>query len=548
MKHFIIVVLLLIVNGVFCQDFHLLPSCEHNEQQSMKGPIFANKDGSLLLGVSYNPKLCDTNSPYFYYIVKYSKEGVIQQKSLSLEYHASDSSYTHITDLEEWNDTLYACGIRVSSLGIGYEALLSRFVVPFDRIQLKADWSKEVKTTIGRERNSGGRGIRLESYHQITKGYKLFTHNSLTIWYPQYNRWISSDAIVQYDFNKKIFYQRIDTYNSNNLIRFSPSRFVNTIYDDTSISCSFFSRDKLGQQIGFGYRYKINLDFIDTMVPIYKQNLFYRPDAYPTWNGIGPNQNIFLSHSEIHFPQPIGSTRDTQALFAYALDHDTVRFVKMIRRYKNIDSALKEFSGYPIANFIQASDSSYYMCRLTNTFGPQIAPFTVMKLDKNLNYLWTRKYLRGYGGHTIAGYGVRDYPARKGVADPDGGMAMLTTAMDSVFHYYPYLLWLDKDGNPRSLKGIDSAQDTCTKPVGIASAVSPSILIYPNPAQDRVQIEYSGRSLIKSVSISDINGRVIGERPTHLGSFSTADLSNGVYYLQIKNDEIDLDYKIEIRR
>lgn len=61
--------------------------------------------------------------------------------------------------------------------------------------------------------------------------------------------------------------------------------------------------------------------------------------------------------------------------------------------------------------------------------------------------------------------------------------------------------------------------------------------IYPNPANDIVNISKNSTVEIKSISIADINGRIVKEINNEVASINIADLSAGVYFLKISTAE-----------
>lgn len=67
--------------------------------------------------------------------------------------------------------------------------------------------------------------------------------------------------------------------------------------------------------------------------------------------------------------------------------------------------------------------------------------------------------------------------------------------------------------------------------------VKQNFTIYPNPANDILNISKNSAIEITSVKITDINGRVVKEIPTDVASINISDLSVGVYLLKINTTE-----------
>ena len=66
--------------------------------------------------------------------------------------------------------------------------------------------------------------------------------------------------------------------------------------------------------------------------------------------------------------------------------------------------------------------------------------------------------------------------------------------------------------------------------------------VYPNPAKNNVTVSWdSGISVVKSISIVDLNGRVvqssIPEKETQQTELDVSTLSPGVYAIQVENLE-----------
>jgi hypothetical protein len=98
---------------------------------------------------------------------------------------------------------------------------------------------------------------------------------------------------------------------------------------------------------------------------------------------------------------------------------------------------------------------------------------------------------------------------------------------------------------------VRSVQDTTTAVSNLSTA--PSVLTYPNPAQNTIQIALAGMSFTGNISVNvyDQMGRKIlrftMDKPTV--TLNTQDLPTGIYYLKATGDNISLPvHKITICR
>ncbi|MDI1257197.1 MAG: T9SS type A sorting domain-containing protein [Flavobacterium sp.] len=83
--------------------------------------------------------------------------------------------------------------------------------------------------------------------------------------------------------------------------------------------------------------------------------------------------------------------------------------------------------------------------------------------------------------------------------------------------------------------GDCDAYSWCTSVTGleIADNSLDNISIYPNPAKDHLLIGNLPNTMIDSVAITDINGRLVTENTKFLGLVDVSGLREGIYFLQI---------------
>ncbi|MCX6257912.1 MAG: C10 family peptidase [Bacteroidia bacterium] len=88
--------------------------------------------------------------------------------------------------------------------------------------------------------------------------------------------------------------------------------------------------------------------------------------------------------------------------------------------------------------------------------------------------------------------------------------------------------------------GWSASYSSVINPQGIAEQENIKFAMYPNPAGDKVMIEFHAKDVIKgSISISDITGRIVVEVPVSGGngklstSIQTADYPDGLYFVKV---------------
>ena len=78
--------------------------------------------------------------------------------------------------------------------------------------------------------------------------------------------------------------------------------------------------------------------------------------------------------------------------------------------------------------------------------------------------------------------------------------------------------------------------------------VNNEITIYPNPTNDRLNISLSQQSSSTTIQLFDITGRIVKNVNTlnNINQIDVSDLCNGLYFINISNQEINVSRKIII--
>lgn len=81
--------------------------------------------------------------------------------------------------------------------------------------------------------------------------------------------------------------------------------------------------------------------------------------------------------------------------------------------------------------------------------------------------------------------------------------------------------------------------------VNDVNIVAGEVSVYPNPVTDSFQIASESFSVENSeVKIIDINGRTIKTFPSNLNNFNVSELNSGVYFVEIKSNDVKTTKKI----
>jgi hypothetical protein len=174
-----------------------------------------------------------------------------------------------------------------------------------------------------------------------------------------------------------------------------------------------------------------------------------------------------------------------------------------------------EKMGYPIGMVKTVNDNIYFAYRTNNNISGQSAStkgwLGIAKLDKDLNIIWQRYCL---GSATSVGGYLHNYCH---VSQTGDGFAIIGSILEEeTFNFFYYFI---HDEDP---EGIPEAE-----------AFLRPYMFYPNPAQDRLHLQYSPDVKPKQIELYDLQGRLVR---TQRSAFETIDLSRlpaGTYTMRV---------------
>ena len=86
----------------------------------------------------------------------------------------------------------------------------------------------------------------------------------------------------------------------------------------------------------------------------------------------------------------------------------------------------------------------------------------------------------------------------------------------------------------------------CTENLSIGGSEFQSFDIYPNPAQNEINI--SGLAMINQVQLFDLNGRLLINKNDATEKIDVSTLGDGIYILRINSNHTITQHKIAIKR
>lgn len=169
--------------------------------------------------------------------------------------------------------------------------------------------------------------------------------------------------------------------------------------------------------------------------------------------------------------------------------------------------------------------------------------------DENIELLYTYNKVNLINSEYVYTYGMKVINELGTVLLnlTDGGFAELKTGSNGTKLLAYRYIWYDSYylvyTNIYALGGTSGSA---------SSLLQPSLKIYPNPAEETLQIELTGSSMLSggNITINDISGRQVFNQPLHPGtgqlSIGTGKLAPGTYILNmVSNDGTRLSEKIE---
>lgn len=240
-----------------------------------------------------------------------------------------------------------------------------------------------------------------------------------------------------------------------------------------------------------------------------------------SWNQVNPNQIILfkLQGNELIPQDSLGINRYIGLNFAYP--HNTII---------DIDANHGKFF------FLQEDDKTYAASNLS--YGT-VKVFSPIEINGKYELNWTETIL----------------PPAGAVGDTNiisGSVAIgnkLETSQPSTTWTYAWAVGMDKlnssNGSPR-VGGWLTPWSNSSNNIAINEFDTPSIEVYPNPAQDYFIISGEDLNEADAIFLSDLNGRILRNIP--VTSIETVvkreDLDSGIYLVQIQFGQIVLNQKV----
>ena len=171
--------------------------------------------------------------------------------------------------------------------------------------------------------------------------------------------------------------------------------------------------------------------------------------------------------------------------------------------------------GYPIGMVKTVNDNIYFAYRTNNNISGQSAStkgwLGIAKLDKDLNIIWQRYCL---GSATSVGGYLHNYCH---VSQTGDGFAIIGSILEEeTFNFFYYFI---HDEDP---EGVPEAE-----------AFLRPYMYYPNPAQDRLHLQYSPDVKPKQVELYDLQGRLVRSQSQGLESLDMQGLAPGQYLMKV---------------
>ena len=532
------------------QEFSVLPNF-YPHYQVFSGIHLMDIDSTFIIGGFHNNRIADTNGYYRRSLVKYNVRGEIVQSVPLFYQNEKDSTEYLFVDMTLWKDTLWGFGYYTAATKpippySWRQCDRYRIATPFDRKTLTPILSKTIKSYIGRTGLPFGPWWQ-EDFKAEHNGFKLFSDR-----FPLYD--ISSDSFKVastthiFNFNLKTFHRRIGFYSqsedSNNVsyLNYAEGPYV---FEKDYIVAGRPCINSDGVQECRYAKFDYQLRLLDTFYPKYDSTIQFG-DRFKRSDGpCIDRKNTSITIGPVRFK--LGSKWiDSGGTYIYNYRNDSIIFDRMIETYTNTNRA-KAFT--IMNNIVRSSDGNYFYARYRyGLFTWTTRFFEIFKLDTSFNIIWRRTYSENHRKDTIY-YIFDEYaPLPRAVPDLMGGMAFLIKGQDNTYETIPQILWVDKDGNPRKLKGIDLSQDT-TKPVSISSAYQDEqITLYPNPAQNELFIRFNGAQGPVNYIIYSQEGRTLQFGNIESNRILTNNLANGVYIMHIESRHQVTKRRIEIQR
>lgn len=457
-------------------------------------------------------------------------------------YEPNTDSFYHFYDYEYFDNQLWGFGAMLYNYEKTSDTIWAIYAVvcPIDRNTLKPQYSQKYKKFVG--------FAPWNTFDQHTTRYHIIQGKKLIhIKYVLYDQNFKvKDTVGQYNLTYDIATHQF----SLEEIKAPDFKAIANIlpyqHHFYTIYYQYYSEDQeeIKGEI-FKYDYQLNR-FFQKKLP-YKDtseifDLHYRFFKY----GIRLNgQTIGFTNTATYKPDKGKYKFDSAHLIAFGIENDTIHKIKKISLEKKLRDTI--FGNYVSNDIVINEDSSLFLTFWNGMFG--VAEFVVVKLDKNLNVIWSRIY----NGKAENVYYLAENDLMRSISDKNGGLFLPFVARDEKFNRYVYVLWIDKNGNPKKMGLKDLTEDSSSEI--ISSQSSDIIFLYPNPASTEltVKIPNANSSNYHSVQLYDMLGREQNCIQTQYGStlnLKIDELPTGIYLLKVIGKEGSTLHteRVEIRR
>ena len=75
-----------------------------------------------------------------------------------------------------------------------------------------------------------------------------------------------------------------------------------------------------------------------------------------------------------------------------------------------------------------------------------------------------------------------------------------------------------------------------------------SLSVYPNPGNSTVNFNIAANEEVKSISITDISGRVVFASNENITSVNVSSFANGIYYLAVSTNKQNYQAKVSVAK
>ncbi|HKR03861.1 MAG TPA: T9SS type A sorting domain-containing protein [Bacteroidia bacterium] len=235
-------------------------------------------------------------------------------------------------------------------------------------------------------------------------------------------------------------------------------------------------------------------------------------------------------------------------------------------------------SGNDQGYFLQQTfDNGFIVCGSTNSFGAGSNDVYIIKTDSSGNVIWSKTY-GGSGndnGHSIYqtldnGYIITGVTESFGAGDSDvyliktdafGNSGCNEINVVTIMGTPPSIV-----SDPVTIFGNDvessipvgaaigngSIVNTLCTNVNIKEiTIAESFIIYPNPAQSKINIKLKVPSEKFEIKLFDVTGQIILEKSmkniSNSINIALPELSNGIYFLNLRNEKYNMSEKVFIK-